>query len=279
MSKKFQKILPVLIGKQIRLRSLWNAEKATRQAFNLFCSPQKGRVLQHEANFLDPAKNKRVLTNGHKIQTYHWPGSGKTVLLVHGWESNSFRWKSLIEALQKKNYNIIAVDSPGQGYSSGKFLNVPLYTDCIKDIIEAERPEIIIGHSLGGMTAIYHQFKYANPSIKKIVVLGPPSELKFFMKGFQDTLQLSNKFMGKMDDYLYSRFGFYAKEFSIAEFAKSLKVPGLVILEKKDKLAPYKYSKKIADNWKDGELYTVEDVGHSLQSEEINKKILEYIKN
>ena len=278
MANKLQKLLPVLIGKQIEFRYLWNKDKATAQAFNLFCSPQKGRVLPIEANFLDSAKYKRVLTNGHKIQTYKWEGSGKTVLLVHGWESNSFRWKSLIKVLQKENYNIIAVDSPGQGYSTGKYLNVPLYTDCIKDIIEIEKPEIIIGHSLGGMTAIYHQFKYANPLIKNIIVLGPPSELKFFMKGFQDTLRLSNTFMGKMDNYLYSRFGFYAKEFSIAEFAKVIKIPGLVILEKKDKLAPYKYSKKIADNWKEGELYTVENMGHSLQSPEINEKIIDYIK-
>lgn len=273
-----KKITPLIIGKFIQFKAFITPKKAIEQAFNIFCTPRKGQAKEKHQEFFDTAIEEKFSTNNHQIQTYHWEGKGKTIVLLHGWESNSFRWKSLVELLQKENYNIIAIDAPAQGNSSGKYLNVPLYTACANDVIKAHNPSILIGHSLGGMTAIYHQFKYTNPSIEKIVALGPPSELSFFMKSFQITLGLSDKFMSKMENYLNERFGFYSKQFSISEFAKSIKKEGLLILEKRDKLAPYKYSKRIADNWTNCELYTVENVGHSLQSSDINLKITSYLK-
>jgi len=272
-----KKIIPLVIGKLLQIKALILPKKAIEQAFNIFCTPKKGRASEKHQLFFDTAIEEKFETNNHQIQTYHWKGNGKTILLLHGWESNSFRWKSLIKLLQKEDYNIIAIDAPAQGNSSGKYLNVPLYTDCANDIIKAHKPSILIGHSLGGMTAIYHQFKHYNPNIKKIIALGPPSELSFFMKSFQMTLGLSDKFMIKMDSYLKKRFGFYAKQFSVSEFAKAIKNEGLLILEKRDKLAPYKYSKRIADNWVNCELYTVENIGHSLQSQSIDYKIINYL--
>lgn len=273
-----KKYIPLLIGKYLGAKALFTPKKATQQAFNIFCTPRKGRATEKHQDFFDTAVEEKITTNNHQIQTYNWKGSGETIILLHGWESNSFRWKSLVELLQKENYNIIAIDAPAQGNSSGKYLNVPLYTACAKDIIEIHKPSIVIGHSLGGMTAIYNQIEYNNPCIEKIIALGPPSELSFFMKSFQVTLGLSNKFMSKIDAYLKSTFGLYAKQFSISNFAKEIKINGLLILEKYDKLAPYKYSKRIADNWEKCDLVTVENIGHSLQSKVIDQKILAYLK-
>lgn len=279
MKKLILKCIPFLIGKKLQIQSFFNSEKAVETAFNLFCTPRKGRVRPQEKDFLASADSVKIETNNHTIQVYHWEGTGKTVILLHGWESNSYRWRFLVPLLQKQNYNILAVDAPAQGASSGKYLSVPLYTECVKDIAEIYKPEIIIGHSLGGMTAIYYQYLVQSLAIKKIITLGPPSELNLFMKGFQTTLGLTDKFMRKMNTYLNERFGFYAEEFSIANFAKELKVEGLLVLEKYDPLAPYLLSTKIARNWNNCELFTVENIGHSLQSPEINKKIVAYLES
>lgn len=274
MKKLLLKCLPIFIGKKLQIQSLFNIEKAVATAFNLFCTPRKGKTLPQEKDFLASADSVKINTNNHDIQLYHWEGSGKTIILLHGWESNSYRWRFLVPLLQEEGYNILAVDAPAQGGSSGKYLSVPLYTDCLKDIAEIYNPEVIIGHSLGGMTAIYYQYLQQSPNIEKIIALGPPSELNLFMKGFQNTLGLSDAFMVKMNTYLYNRFGFYAEDFSIANFAKKLDVQGLLVLEKYDDLAPYVLSIKIARNWEKCELFTVEKVGHSLQSPNINKKII-----
>jgi len=273
-----KKIIPLCLGKYLQLKAIIAPKKAIEQAFNIFCTPQRGRATEKHQDFFDTALEEKFVTNNHEIQTYHWEGNGETIVLLHGWESNSFRWKSLVELLIKEDYNIIAIDAPAQGNSSGKYLNVPLYTACANDIINVHKPSILMGHSLGGMTAIYYQFKHNNSDLKKILTLGPPSELSLVLKSFQMTLGLSTKFMTNMNSYLFKKFGFYAEQFSISEFAKNIKTNGLLILEKRDKLAPFKYSKPIADNWENCELYTVENVGHSLQSTDINTKILNYLK-
>lgn len=280
MIKQFlKKYIPILIGKKIMLQGVFNSKGAVKQAFDLFCTPRKGKIQPHEEDFLASADSIKIDTNGHNIQIYHWEGTGKTILLLHGWESNSFRWKNLVVHLKKANFNILAVDSPAQGQSSGKYLSVPLYTTCLKDIAEIYKPEVLIGHSLGGMTAIYYQYLVHSETIEKIIALGPPSELKLFMKSFQNTLRFSDSFMKKVDDYLFNRFGFYAKDFSIATFAKEIKKPGLLVLEKYDELAPFELSTKIARNWKDCELFTVKNIGHSLQSPEINHKIISFLQS
>ncbi len=277
MKQLLKKIVPVIIGKQLMIKEKFSPQKAIKDAFNLFCTPRKGKIRPYEKDFLASADGIKIETSDHKIQMYHWEGKGKTVFLLHGWESNSFRWRNLVPKLQEKDFNIIAIDGPAQGQSSGKYLSVPLYTECVKDIAAIYKPEILIGHSLGGMTAIYYQYLMQSDFIEKIVTLGPPSELKLFMKGFQDTLKVSDAFMKKLDNYLFERFGFYAADFSIAKFAKEIKQKGLLILEKYDELAPYPLSTKIARNWDNCELFTVENIGHSLQDSSVNRRILEFL--
>lgn len=275
MKKFFTYLFVKSVGMRLQLLHFFNKKKAAHIAFDLFCSPRKGRTKSHERDFLSSADSVKIETNGHRIQMYHWEGNGPTIFLLHGWESNSFRWRFLVPLLQEKGYNIIAIDAPGHGSSSGKHLHVPLYTKCIKDIAKIYQPEIFIGHSLGAMSSVYYHYLENTSHLKKIVALGPPSELPLFLKNFQSILGLSDNLMRSMDDYIYELFGFYSKDFSIANFAKKLELEGLLILDKNDPLAPYKLSLRIAKNWKNCELFTVEGVGHSLQSEAINQKIIQ----
>jgi len=274
----FKKLIPKIIGKLLECLSFFAPNKATKIAFDLFCKPRKGKAQPNHNEFFKTAIQKKINTNNHSIATYQWKGKGKTIFLLHGWESNSFRWRNLVELLKLQDYNIIAIDSPAQGNSSGKYLNVPLYTECVKDIAKIYKPEIIIGHSLGGMTSIYYQYKYQDENINKIVALGPPSELKLFLIVFQNTIGVSNKFMQKFEEFLFKKYGSYSKEFSIAKYARSLNCNGLLVLDKNDNLAPYKLSKRIANKWENCELMTVEGIGHSLQANQINDRILEFIK-
>lgn len=274
-----KKFFPFLIGLKLRIQYLFSKEKATQSAFNLFCTPQKGKTKPYEAQFLNTSSNQKDITlASHRVKMYEWEGTAGTILLLHGWDSNSFRWKSMIQLLQKQDYNIIALDAPAHGQSDGDILNVPLYTECLNDFLKTKKVDAIIGHSIGAMTAIYFEKKYKKLNKIPIVALGPPSELYLFFKGFKSMLGLSKRFMNQLGEYLYKQFGFYPKEFSIAQFARELKVNGLLILEKNDPLAPYQLSKRISKNWNNCELLTVEGVGHSLKHPDINTKILEFIK-
>jgi len=278
MKKTLKKYLPLLIGKQLQLLFFLNKKKALHKAYLLFSKPLKGKILPNQEYFLEEAEDEVFLIGDNYIQTYRWGNMGETVLMVHGWESNTHRWKTLIEKLHQLNYNVVAFDAPAQGNSTGKTLNIPIYTDCLQKIIELYRPNHIIGHSVGAMTTIFHQYKFPTSEIEKLVLLAPPTEMSVIMKGYQTTLKLSDKFMKALDQYFKDKFGFYFEEFSIIKFSKSIKQKGLLIHDKHDKIAPYSGAEKIKQNWHNVQLITTMDFGHSLFFDEVDDMIIDFLK-
>lgn len=278
VSKKLvNKYLPKIIG--LRLNSLFriNPKKAVVKAYKLFSSPRKGKVRPEQEKFLNKAKTTAIKYDSKKIQLYHWKGEGKTVILVHGWDSNTHRWKNLIKHLQKENYNIIAFDGPAHGNSEGKLLNVPLYSKCLDRMLKLYRPEFIIGHSVGAMTIIYNQFLKQSPFVEKLVLLGAPSEMSSIMNDYKRILNLSDKFMIALEAYFKEKFDYNFNEFSISSFAKNIEKKALIIHDKYDKVAPVEAAKAIHKNLKHSTLKITEGAGHSLNKDDIYQEILHYL--
>ncbi len=279
MKEIIKKYAPILVGKRLQFLFIFNKKKALHKAYLLFSKPLKGKVLPHQEYFLEEAEDEVVQINNDYIQTYRWGNMGETVLMVHGWESNTHRWKTLIEKLHQLGFNVIAFDAPAQGNSTGKILNIPLYTECLQKIVELYRPNHIIGHSVGAMATIFHQYKYPTPEIEKLVMLAPPVEMSSIMNGYQKALKLSDKFMKALNQYFKNKFGFYFEEFSMSEFSKSIKQYGLLIHDKHDKIAPHSGAKKIQENWNNVKLITTTDFGHSLFFDEVDDMIIDFLKD
>lgn len=278
MKKTILKLLPKIIGAQINAISIWSKKAAARKAFLVFCTPRGGRIKQHQEKLLDAAKDQRLETGENlTIQTYHWPGDGPTVLLIHGWESNSHRWFKLIEQLQEASYNIVAFDAPAHGNSTGKILNVPLYAQCLERVSSHYQPVIHIGHSIGGLTTVYHYFKHEPGHIKKLVILAAASELAVIMKDYQRLLGMKNGVMTGLDALIKQRFGFSIEQFSGFSFAQKIDVPGLIIHDKYDQITPVAASLGIHNNWKNSTYIETKGLGHSLYQNEVRNHILNFI--
>lgn len=277
MKKLITKILPLAYGQYFNLYALFAPQKTADKAFNLFCTVRKGRVLPQQAAYLDQAKNEIELTAGHKLQSYHWPGKKETVLLVHGWESNTFRWRNLINKLKDADFNIIAFDAPSHGYSTGKILYVPLYEEALQHMIKKYDPKYLIGHSVGGMTLMYNEYKNPNPKVEKIVTIGAPSEFHEIMEHYQYLLKFNNRVMKALDNYIFKRFGFNIHDFSTSKYAKSNTKKGLLFHDKLDAIAPYHASKMVNANWEDSTLVSTEGLGHSMHQEDVNNQIISFL--
>ncbi len=129
-----------------------------------------------------------IYIDGQKIN-YINKGTGKNVLLLHGWGVNIDLYKNLINEIAKSN-NVYALDLPGFGKSDepNEIWNVDKYVDLVQKFIEKlDLKEInLIGHSFGGRIII----KLANKNslefkINKIVLLGSAGikhKLKFNKK-------------------------------------------------------------------------------------------------
>ena len=279
MKKLLNKYIPLAYGSYFNTVAIFSKEKAAKKAFTLFCSPRKGKVLEHQKEYLDSAKSDIIQVDDLALQTYHWQGNNETILLLHGWESNVFRWRNLIEFLQKENYNIIAFDAPAHGNSSGTILNVPLYTACTNKIIANYNPKYIIGHSIGGMTTLYNQYKNPRNTIEKIVSLGAPSELSEIIEHYQNLLRFNAKVKESLDLYLKQNFNFMIDDFSISKFSQSISPEGLIIHDEYDLIAPFRASEQIHKNWKNSTLVKTQGLGHSLHQEGVNTKIIDFLKS
>ena len=277
MEKLIYKYLALAYGQYFNALSLVSKRKAAEKAFTLYCSPRKGKVLPHQKEYLDAAKHQIIHTSNLEIQTYQWLGRKETVLLLHGWESNVFRWKNLIEKLQEANFNVIAIDAPGHGNSSGSILNVPLYTECTNEIIDTYNPSYVIGHSMGGMTTIYNQYKYPNTAIKKLVSLGSPSELSELMDYYQNLLGFNNTVLSELEKHIYDQYKIEVQNFSAARFSESIAQKGFIVHDELDLIAPYSAAEKIHGQWKNSSLLKTSGLGHSLHQAEVNQKIIDFL--
>ncbi len=279
MKKILNKYIPRVFGFYFNISVHFSKKKISEKAFKLFCTPRKGKVLKQQKAFLSDAKDDILETNGLSIQTYRWKGNGSTVLLMHGWESNTFRWRDFIPKLQAEDYNIIAMDAPAHGNSTGKLLTLPLYAACAQAVIELYAPKYIIGHSFGGMTMVYNQHKFPNTTIEKLVSLAAPSELSDFMRQYKLILGASSKLMNGMEQYFIETYGLKFKEFSSPKFIQSNTKKGLLIHDELDAIAPIWSSEQVHSNWENSVFIKTKGLGHSLHQDKVRNQVIEFLKS
>ncbi len=279
MKRAFQRILPLAIGKYFNVLAVFAPRKAAQKAYTLFCTPRRGGVLPIQEEFLRDASYERITVDGMEIQTYRWKGEGPKVLLLHGWESNTYRWRNLIGFLKDARYEILAFDAPAHGHSSGKILNVIRYTACTRSVVERYQPDYIIGHSMGGLTAVYHQYRHPENSLKKIVTIGSPSDLEDLMLQYQKILNFNGQVLTALDLYFKELFGFGIRDFSTAKYAIDLDIKGLLIHDELDTIAPFRASEKVHRNWKGSKLVRTKGYGHSMHQDYVSEQIMDFLKS
>ncbi|ASO03764.1 alpha/beta fold hydrolase [Arenibacter algicola] len=277
MRKLLYRTLALSYGAYFNSTALFSEKEAGKRAFKTFTTPRKGRILPVHQEYLQEYLGKKILVNNTGLQTYEWPGTGETVLLMHGWESNAFRWRYLIEKLQEREFNIVAFDAPGHGYSEGNRLNVVTYADSARQLIDLYRPKHIIGHSMGGLATLHNQYQNPNTSIEKIVTLGAPAELSELMAHYQNLVRFNNKVLEALDKHVYEHFNYRVHDISTPKFAKSIAQQGLIIHDEWDTITPFNASERLHQNWKNSSLIKTTGLGHSLHQEDINLQIVDFL--
>jgi pimeloyl-ACP methyl ester carboxylesterase len=271
-------LLTKSIGLYINLLSLFSPSKAGKLAWKLFSNPRKGRITKSKYPKTLLSAEKEVLKyKEHSIQTYIWKGNDEIILLVHGWESNASRWKKMLVHLKELGKTIIAIDAPAHGLSSGLEFNVPLYTEFLEVCVQHYKPNYLVGHSIGGATCVFHQKKYPNTGIKKIVLLGAPAELKLIFENYAALLSL-NKF-GKKAFYVHfeEKFKIKSDDFSGEVYAQSINIPILIAHDTQDFVVRFEESKKYEKGFKNKRHITTTNLGHSLHDATLYQQINDFL--
>lgn len=278
MKKTFYFLLTKSIGSYINLLSYIFPTKATKMAHGYFSEPRKGKFTKDKLpKTLKEAVSETIIHNDNIIQTYIWKGNETVVLLIHGWESNSSRWKKMLPYLKKSGSTIIAIDGPAQGLSAGKEFTVPKYAEFIDIVAQKYQPNYIIGHSMGGKTSLYYQYKYQNPSVQKMVVLGAPSDFTIILNNFTTMLGLNNTIRKTLKNKYTEHLNLELDQFASKEFASQINVKGLLAHDIEDAVVLFDEGKKIAQSWQDVQFIETKGLGHKLHDDELYQKVYTFL--
>ncbi|MFM2214025.1 MAG: hypothetical protein RL427_1288 [Bacteroidota bacterium] len=279
MKKLSYFILTKGIGLYLNGLSYIKPEQAKRKAYTLFSTPRKGRLKSDRLprTLLYTTKESFTYKN-ETIQTYHWAGDATIVLLVHGWESNSSRWKKMLPHLKTLGHTIIAVDAPAHGLSGGREFNAPKYAEYLNVISQKYAPSIVIGHSIGGAALAFYLNKYKNPSVEKVVFLGAPSQFKLLSDNFIALLSLNKRIKGLLEAYYQKRFAIPINDFAGHKFAANFTQKAIIAHDVKDKIVPVTEGQLYAEAWKDAIYIETRGLGHSMHDEHLYRKIIAFLK-
>lgn len=271
-------LLTKSIGLYINAVSYVNPEKAAKLAYKYFTEPREGKLNGKTIPKILQESEQLVIQNEEDtIQVYVWKGNENKILLVHGWESNASRWELMIPQLQKFGSTVIALDGPAQGLSSGTEFNIPQYARYVDALIQKFQPQYMIGHSMGGVTCLYYHFKYNNPLLQKMVILGSPSEFEILLNNYRKTISLNEKAFSLLQEKFTERFQIRPSEFSGKKFASHFKLKGLIAHDIEDDVVAFSEGKNIAEAWESSQFVETKGLGHSMHDEHLYQKICSFL--
>lgn len=270
-------LIPRIIGACLNSLAYIAPTKAAHIGFELFCRPIRVQIKEKQKLFLNKAWRETFDYNGIKIQTYRWGTGEKKVLLLHGWQSHTYRWKIYVEQLSK-NYTVYSLDAPGHGLSGGSKLSAPLYSEVIEEQMKRVGGiDALITHSLGAFSALYTFYRNPKLTVEKIIILASPGEASEFFDFYSRTLGLSEKSTQLITKRFIEHFQKTPAFFSAPSFASTLSIPGLIIHDEDDDETPFYHAERIHKAWKKSKLIKTKGFGHNLKSIEVIKEVVQFV--
>jgi pimeloyl-ACP methyl ester carboxylesterase len=228
----------------------------------------------------------------------------KSLIFIHGSGSDHSGWVQQYSQLHKQ-FNIIAIDLPGHGASSGSGENdVDSYCLWVKKLFAVIQPKapIIIGHSLGAAIALTFALHYpqevtgivpvgggikmpVNPDLLSGLKTNPTEVIDLICKfslakenrpALFDPLKKS---LAKANvDVLYGDL-FACSKLDLTADINKINTPTLVVCGTDDKMTPADFSRKIASAIGGAQLCMIEGAGHMVMLEkpvEFNEAISKF---
>ncbi len=272
------KFVLAIIGLYLRIINTISAKIGGKHAFYVFCSPFSAKITSKQQSFLDTATQENIKVDGENIKLYKWGSGDQKVLCIHGWRSNSYRWRDYIKTLTEKGCTVYSIDFPAHGNSEGRFWNLLKGEASIKATIDhVGLVDTIISHSVGCFCSLY--FCDQNPKLQpnKMVSLASAGRVHDFIYEVKRMLSLTDREINNLMNYFVSYTGRDPEYFDIENFFTHIKAKALLIHDEGDPDTDVKYSRRLHELYDDSELVITKGLGHRLRSKDVLEKVVDYV--
>ncbi|MDE6407978.1 MAG: alpha/beta hydrolase [Anaeroplasmataceae bacterium] len=204
---------------------------------------------------------------------YEVIGSGKDLILLHGWGASLITFNKLAKTLSS-NFKVYSIDLPGFGESQ---VGVPLGVEDVAEILHdfvielgLDAP-VLCGHSYGGRVAIIYASKF---SVEKLVLIssaGLKQKLKFSKRFKVRIYKILKKChipvkMGSTDyqnaDNVKRIMLVKAVNTDLKNELKLIAAPTLLLYGTKDTVTPLSLGYQMKQYIHNAELVELEECGH-----------------
>ena len=269
------------VGKMLNALAAVSPTLAGKAAFRVFCTPRRLPLRDQDRDFLATAEQGTLHVDRVALRTYTWPSAqpdARTVLFLHGWESNSARWRKYVKAAREAGFRVQAFDAPANGHSDGKMLNLLLFSRAIKVFVEHHgTPYAVVGHSLGGGAAVMSVAVVGAFPPEKLVLMGVFAESTRVVDDFGAVLAVNSTVIQGIHREIERRSGMPIDEYSVQKKVALLSgVQGLVLHDRDDEVAPVAEGRAIAESWGRPFVETI-GLGHRMQDKSVVEAVTAFL--
>lgn len=248
-------------------------------AFRAFCRPPRPRgfdtaqrklIGRAEAR-MEHAERWRLPIEGGTVQAYRFAAAAAprrgAVLLVHGWTGRAAFMSAFIEPLRAAGFDVVALDLPGHGLSSGRRLHLPLGVAALHAAQATFGPfQGLVAHSFGG--AIATSFvagavpRFPAAPVDRLVLIASPSSMPEFFAWFGETIGLSPKGRHYLDANVLRVAGRPLGDFEGDALLRASGVPTLLLHAPDDKEVAFANAERLATAGPQVRLRPMKGLGH-----------------
>ena len=282
MAQKQEKVLevPRYIKNTSKVLQTLNKNMAAAFALKLFETPIKYKMPKREQKMYEVShKSKLTLPeSGKEIVVYENKFGPKKVLLVHGWNGRGTQLVSIAKAFKELNYTIISFDAPGHGKSPKTTANMKHFIEAVFELDKKYNGfDVMIGHSLGGMSVINSLGRGLQTD--KAVIIGSGNTTKAITEDFLGTIGMKQKLTPTLINLFERKYKDKMTNYDVADQALKVNVRVLIIHDKNDKDVPFTAAEAISKNLENNELLITTGLGHRkiLGDEKVIEKIVQFV--
>ena len=245
----------------LRLLSATAPGVASRVAADLFMTPRRFAAPKREQDVLAQGTPFTVRL-GASTEVRAWRfGEGPAVLLAHGWEGRGSQLTPFVTPLLERGYSVVTFDAPGHGASPGSRSSLPHFSWAIRAVADTlPATHAIIAHSLGCAAATLALRD--GLSVNRVVYLAPPLNPVEYTARFGDILGLDDATIRGLQKRIEERFARKWSDYSLAESARLMTVPLLVVHDREDRDTFWSEGAALAEAWPGARLITTEGLWH-----------------